>query len=221
ATAVPVWDRNVKPSARSPSGPAQVFSFCSLWIIFYEMWPLPTRAGGVCRRPRGAGERPSESRVDGPGRPGARGRKVLESGLRRETRTDRRGNNQQLPGVSDLSSGASDGRSSRFPAFRALGRSFAMLPGAIRWRWAILAPIAFLRGTLEAVAAGAVFALIKIISEPPSIARLPVVSRVATMLPGHSAQAQIVGLTGLVALFYVVKNLFALGMEYFSHKVVG
>ncbi|MGA9721316.1 MAG: ABC transporter ATP-binding protein [Candidatus Binatus sp.] len=96
-----------------------------------------------------------------------------------------------------------------------------MLPGAIRWRWALLAPIAFLRGTLEAIAAGAVFALIKIISDPPAITRLPVVSRVATMLPWHSAQAQIVALTGLVALFYVVKNLFALGMEYFGHKVVG
>ena len=96
-----------------------------------------------------------------------------------------------------------------------------MLPGAIRWRWAILAPAAFLRGTLEAGAAAAVFALIKIISDPPSIGRLPVVSRVASMLPWHSAQAQIVALTGLVALFYLVKNLFALGMEYFSCKVVG
>ncbi|MFI5352170.1 MAG: ABC transporter ATP-binding protein [Candidatus Binatales bacterium] len=96
-----------------------------------------------------------------------------------------------------------------------------MLPGAIRWRWAILAPAAFLRGTLEAGAAAAVFALIKIISDPPSIGRLPVVSRVAAMLPWYSAQAQIVALTGLIALFYLVKNLFALGMEYFSHKVVG
>jgi ATP-binding cassette subfamily C protein len=96
-----------------------------------------------------------------------------------------------------------------------------MLPGAIRWRWAILAPAAFLRGTLEAGAAAAVFALIKIISDPPSIGRLPVVSRVAAMLPWHSAQGQIVALTGLIALFYLVKNLFALGMEYFSHKVVG
>src|SRR5208283_1027601 len=52
-------------------------------------------------------------------------------------------------------------------------------------------------------------------------ARLPVVSRVAAMLPWHSAQAQIVALTGLVALFYLFKNLFALGTEYFNHKVVG
>jgi len=96
-----------------------------------------------------------------------------------------------------------------------------MLPGAIRWRWTILVPIAFLRGTLEAGAAAAVFALIKIMSDPPSIGRLPDVSRVATILPGHSAQAQIVGLTVLVALYYVVKNLFALGMDYFSYQVVG
>ncbi len=96
-----------------------------------------------------------------------------------------------------------------------------MLPGAIRWRWATLAPIAFVRGTLEAVAAGAVFALIKIISDPPSIARLPVVSGIAAMLPWRSVQTQIVALTGLVALFYVFKNLFALGTDYFNHKVVG
>ncbi len=96
-----------------------------------------------------------------------------------------------------------------------------MLPRAIRWRWAILAPIAFLRGTLEAVAAGAVFALIKIISDPPAIGRLPVVSRVVAMLPWRSTQAQVVALTGLVALFYLFKNLFALGTEYFNHKVVG
>src|ERR1700733_730360 len=84
-----------------------------------------------------------------------------------------------------------------------------------------LAPTAFLRGTLEAGAAAAVFSLIKIISDPPSLESLLVVSRVATMLPWHSAQTQIVALTGLVALFYVLKNLFALGVEYFSHKVVG
>ncbi len=96
-----------------------------------------------------------------------------------------------------------------------------MLPAAIRWRWAMLAPIAFVRGTLAAVAAGAVFALIKIISDPPSIAHLPVVLRIVTMLPGHSVQAQIVGLTGLVALFYLLKNLFALGTVYFNHKVLG
>jgi ABC-type multidrug transport system fused ATPase/permease subunit len=120
-----------------------------------------------------------------------------------------------------LSSGASDDLSSRFTAIRVLATSFAMLPGAIRWRWAILAPIAFLRGTLEAVAAAAVFALIKIISDPPAIANLPVVSRVAAMLPWRSAQAKIVALTGLVAVFYLVKNLFALGMDYFSHEVVG
>jgi len=125
------------------------------------------------------------------------------------------------PAASGLSSCPLEGRNARFPAIRALGVSFAMLPRAIRWRWAILVPIAFLRGTLEAGAAAAVFALIKIMSDPPSIGRLPVLSRVATMLSWHSAQTQIVGLTGLVALFCVVKNLFALGMEYFSHKVVG
>ena len=64
-----------------------------------------------------------------------------------------------------------------------------MMPSAMRWKWAVLAPISVLTGIIEAGAAAAVFALIKIINDPAQMTRIPIASRIAAALP-HSSPEQ-------------------------------
>lgn len=74
---------------------------------------------------------------------------------------------------------------------------------------------------MEGAAAAAVFAMIKVIIDPSQIARLPIVSEIAALLPWRNLQTQVMALAGLVAVYCLLKNLFVLGAEYLRHKVVG
>jgi ABC-type multidrug transport system fused ATPase/permease subunit len=105
--------------------------------------------------------------------------------------------------------------------FTTLRQCVAMLPAAMRWKWAALIPISLLTGTLEAGAAAAVFALIKIIGDPAQISRIPVAARIAGALPGSSARTQLLIFTGLIAVYYVVKNLLVISSQYLRHKIAG
>lgn len=109
----------------------------------------------------------------------------------------------------------------RFPILGTLRKCLVMLPASMRWRWALLTPAAFLTGMIEGGAAAAVFALIKIISDPSQIAQVPVASTIAAALPWQGVRAQVLALTGLVALYYLLKNLLVMGMHYLRHKIVG
>ncbi len=96
-----------------------------------------------------------------------------------------------------------------------------MLPAAMRWRWAALIPLSLLTGIVEAGAAAAVFALIKIIGDPAQIARVPVASRIAALLPHSTARTQLLIFTGVIAVYYVVKNLLVIGAQYLRHRIAG
>ncbi len=80
--------------------------------------------------------------------------------------------------------------------FATLQQCVAMLPAAMRWKWAALIPISLLTGILEAGAATAVFALIKIIGDPEQITRIPVAAKIADALPGSTARTQLLIFTG-------------------------
>ena len=96
-----------------------------------------------------------------------------------------------------------------------------MLPAAMRWKWAALIPISLLTGIVEAGAAAAVFALIKIIGDPAQIVRIPIAAKIAGALPGSTARTQLLIFTGLIAVYYVVKNLLVIGAQYLRHKIAG
>jgi hypothetical protein len=105
--------------------------------------------------------------------------------------------------------------------FTTLRQCIAMLPPAMRWRWAALIPISLVTGIVEAGAAAAVFALIKIIGDPVQIAHVPVASKIAAALPGSTNRTQFLVFTGLIAVYYLVKNLLVIGLQYLRHKVTG
>ena len=96
-----------------------------------------------------------------------------------------------------------------------------MLPAAMRWRWAVLIPISLMTGIVEAGAAAAVFALIKIIGDPAQITRTPVAAKIVSVLPGSTARTQLLIFTGLIAFYYLVKNLLVISAQYLRHKIAG
>ncbi len=96
-----------------------------------------------------------------------------------------------------------------------------MLPAAMRWRWAVLIPLSLITGIVEAGAAAAVFALVKIIGDPAQISRVPVAARIASALPGSTARTQLLIFTGLIGVYYLVKNLLVISSQYLRHKIAG
>ena len=96
-----------------------------------------------------------------------------------------------------------------------------MLPAAMRWRWAVLIPVSLMTGIVEAGAAAAVFALIKIIGDPAQITRIPVAAKIASVLPGSTERTQLLIFTGLIAFYYLVKNLLVISAQYLRHKIAG
>ena len=102
-----------------------------------------------------------------------------------------------------------------------LRKCFAMMPVSMRWKWTVLAPISVVTGIIEAGAAAAVFALLKIINDPTQMTRLPVASRIAAALPHSSLEQQVLVFTGLIALYYLFKNLILIEAQYLRHKIAG
>lgn len=109
----------------------------------------------------------------------------------------------------------------RFPILDTLRKCVAMLPRRMRWRWAALTPLVFLTGVVEGGAAAAVFALIKVITDPSQISHVRGLSEIVALLPWKTTGAQVMALTGLVAIYYVFKNLLVIAMHYLRHEVVG
>src|SRR5579862_7050054 len=74
----------------------------------------------------------------------------------------------------------------------------AMLPSGMRWRWVTLVPLTIATSLIEAGAAAAVFALIKVISDPSQISRIPIVSAVVAALGISSPRSQVIAFTAIV-----------------------
>jgi len=102
-----------------------------------------------------------------------------------------------------------------------LRKCIAMVPATMHWRWALLAPVSVMTGIVEAGAAAAVFCLLKIINDPAQMTRMPVTSLIVSALPRSSAQQRVLIFTGLIALYYLLKNLIVMGAQYLRHKIAG
>lgn len=113
------------------------------------------------------------------------------------------------------------GRDRRVSVFETLRECVAMLHARMRWRWAALIPLTLLTSLVEAGAAAAVFALIKVIGDPSQITRLPIASTIAATCGVSSPRAQVLTFSALVLVYYVFKNLLATGAQYLGHKIVG
>ena len=102
-----------------------------------------------------------------------------------------------------------------------LRKCIAMMPAAMRWKWALLAPVSVFTGIIEAGAAAAVFALIKIINDPAQMTRMPIAARIAAALPHSSPQRRVLAFIGLIAVYYLFKNLIVIAGQYLRHKITG
>ena len=69
-------------------------------------------------------------------------------------------------------------------------------------------PLLLLTAAVESVGAAAVYALVKIITDPARVGQIPVVATVATWLPWQDRAAVVSSFAALAALFYVAKNAF-------------
>jgi ABC-type multidrug transport system fused ATPase/permease subunit len=100
-------------------------------------------------------------------------------------------------------------------------KSVRMLPESRRRWWLALPVLASVTGGAEAVAAAAVFGLVKILQDPTSVSTIPIASRVLPLLPSQTPRGLVVEFTALVALFHVAKNVFVVATHYVRHMVVG
>jgi ATP-binding cassette subfamily C protein len=98
--------------------------------------------------------------------------------------------------------------------FAVLRDSFALVPPAMRWRWGALVPLLLLTALFEAVGAAAVFALIKVLTDPAQAATVPVASALVRRLPRQDDRMVVLVFTTLVALFYLAKNALAAASAY-------
>ena len=99
--------------------------------------------------------------------------------------------------------------------------SLAMVPADLRRWWLAVPLLGVVTGAAEAVAAAAVFGLIKIISAPQQVAAVPVAAWIAPHLPWRDPGGVILAFTILVALYYVAKNLLLVGAQYVQQWIVG
>jgi ATP-binding cassette, subfamily B, bacterial PglK len=112
-------------------------------------------------------------------------------------------------------------RESRFPTLVTVQNCLALMPREMRWWFALMAPVNFLSGMAEAGAAVAVFALIAMITEPSRAAHIPMLSKLIAFLPWNSPRAQIRAMAGIVAFYYVLKNVLAALVQYLNCKIIG
>ena len=87
-----------------------------------------------------------------------------------------------------------------------LRRCLVLLPAEMRARWAALVPLMVLGAVLEAASAAAIFALVRVVTDPLQASALPVLGPLLRRLPPLAPATTIVLFAGLVGLFYAVKN---------------
>ena len=98
--------------------------------------------------------------------------------------------------------------------FATIQKCLSLLPAAIRWQWVGLVPLAVLAAAMETAGAAAVFALIKIVSEPSAASTMPLAGQISELLSGRDSRGIVVSFAVLVALFYLFKNLFLAVVEF-------
>ena len=103
-----------------------------------------------------------------------------------------------------------------FDTFR---KSLRLLPTSSRRAYALLLPLSLLTGLAETGAAAGIFAIMTILTDPVRGLAVRPIAAIARHLPWQGQSALILQLTGLLALFYVVRSALILGAQYFRIRV--
>ena len=101
-----------------------------------------------------------------------------------------------------------------------LGAILGWLDGRLRMRWALLVPIMCVAALLEALAAIAVFGLLRVVVEPGRVRTAPFVSQIWQAWPTDDPLAVIAALTVAIALFYVARALYLMWAEWIKESTI-
>ncbi len=94
------------------------------------------------------------------------------------------------------------------------------IDGRLRFRWALLVPILGVAAVLEAVAAIAVFGLLRLVVEPHRVRVTPIASQVWQAWPTDNPTAVLAVITTGVALFYVLRGLYVSWAEWVKESTI-
>ncbi len=106
------------------------------------------------------------------------------------------------------------------PTVRSLRTGLALLSPDMRRRWLTLVPLGVLTAALEAVSAVAVFALIRILTDPTQAATLPGLRLLARWAPTADRRTVVTTAALLLIALYVTKNLCIAATAYARSRCV-
>ena len=99
-------------------------------------------------------------------------------------------------------------------------RAFSLLAVPTRWRWLGLLPLALVGAAAEAIGALTVFALLRVIADPPSVERFPITAVLRRVVAISDARSAIVAFAGLLACIYVLRNALLTASAWARARVV-
>ncbi len=100
-------------------------------------------------------------------------------------------------------------------------KTFLLLSPRMRLWWLGLIPLSAAAAVLETLGAGAVFALVKVMENPASIAGMPYAARLVAIVDPQGRADIVVLFTVMAALFFVLKNVFLFGFAYLRSAMTG
>jgi ATP-binding cassette subfamily C protein len=99
-------------------------------------------------------------------------------------------------------------------------KALALLPPGTGWRWAALLPLSLAAAAAEAAGAAAVYGLIRVLTDPSEVARVPLAAAWLHWIAKPEASSVVAGTTVLVMLVYLLRNVVLSASWYVQERVV-
>jgi ABC-type multidrug transport system fused ATPase/permease subunit len=101
-----------------------------------------------------------------------------------------------------------------------LRRTLALIGTDRRWRWYLIAGFSLSLSAVELVGAGLIFLLVSLISSPEATVTLPLIGDLAGLFPGRSSRELRAGAAVFVAVFFIIRALYLLAMNYVQKRII-
>ena len=103
---------------------------------------------------------------------------------------------------------------------RDLRRAFALAGTDRRWRWYLLAAVSLSLAAVEAAGAALIYLLVSLISSPDATVRIPGIGDLASFFPSLTSRELRAGTAIFVALFFIGRTAYLLGVEYLQSRII-
>ncbi len=103
--------------------------------------------------------------------------------------------------------------------YRTIKEAFLLLDLRRRFQWAALVPLSLVEAIAEAIGAGAIFCLLKILADPSKILDIPFISGLYVAVSGTDGKTTVFFFAFLVAAFYVFKNVYLMGFAFLRSRL--